>query len=158
MDQKLRKKRYKIANKKEFSNVEKSMTKKKYPPMGCQHLYLLFLSAVLILAMLVGCGSSTADLEAVDYTPLPGDDWQISTPAEQGLDPMLVAEFYLNAAELETLYGLLVVKNGHLIAEGYFNEGTVEQKYYMASATRVIHRHWSGLPWSKVVCPARIRR
>jgi len=49
---------------------------------------------------------------------------------------MLVAELYLDATELESLYGLLVVKNGHLIAEGYFNGGRVEQKYYMASATK----------------------
>jgi hypothetical protein len=51
----------------------------------------------------------------------------VSTPAEQGLDPMLVAELYLDATGLSTLYGLLVIKNGHLIAEGYFNEGSVEQ-------------------------------
>ena len=50
----------------------------------------------------------TEELEAVEYTPLPGDDWKLSTSAEQGLDPMLVAELYLNAAELETLDGLLV--------------------------------------------------
>jgi hypothetical protein len=59
--------------------------------------------------MLVGCGPSTEDLEAVEYTPLPGDDWEVSTPAQQGLDPMHLAELYLNAAELETLYGLLVI-------------------------------------------------
>ena len=51
---------------------------------------------------------------------------------------MLVAELYLNAAELKTLNGLLVIKNGHLIAEGYFNEGSVEQKSFMASATKSI--------------------
>jgi CubicO group peptidase (beta-lactamase class C family) len=76
------------------------------------------------------------ELEAVDYTPLPGDDWNVSTPAEQGLDPKLVAELYLDAAELETLYGLLVVKNGHLIAEGYFNQGSVEQKARLQSVTK----------------------
>jgi CubicO group peptidase (beta-lactamase class C family) len=76
------------------------------------------------------------DLEAVVYTPLPGDDWEVSTPAEQGLDPMLVAELYLDAAEMETLYGLLVVKNDRLIAEGYFNEGSVEQKARLQSVTK----------------------
>jgi CubicO group peptidase (beta-lactamase class C family) len=91
---------------------------------------------ILILSTMVGCSPSTAELEAVDYTPLPGDDWKVSTPAEQGLDPMLVAELYLNAAELETLYGLLVIKNGHLIAEGYFNGGSVEQENFLASATK----------------------
>ena len=100
------------------------------------HSFLLFTSVILILSNLVGCGPRTEDLKAVEYTPLPGDDWKVSTPAEQGLDPMLVAELYFNAAELETLYGLLVIKNGHLIAEGYFNEGAVEQLSGRQSATK----------------------
>ncbi len=76
------------------------------------------------------------ELEAVDYAPLPGDDWKVSTPAEQGLDPMRVAELYLDATGLETLYGLLVIKNGHLIAEGYFNEGAVRQLSARQSITK----------------------
>jgi hypothetical protein len=105
------------------------ITREKLTTKRSQGFFILFTSAMLILSMLlVGCGPSTEDLEAVDYTPLPGDDWEVSTPAEQGLDPMLVAELYYNAAELERLYGLLVIKNGYLIAEGYFNEGSVEQK------------------------------
>ena len=103
---------------------------------GCQQAFLLIISAILILLTMVGCGPSTEDLAAVDYTPLPGDDWNVSTPAEQGLDPMLVAELYHNAAELETLYGLLVIKNGRLIAEGYFNEGSVEQLSARQSVTK----------------------
>jgi len=103
---------------------------------------------ILILVLLVGCDGSapsTEDLEAVDYTPLPGDDWQVSTPDEQGLDPMLVAELYQNAAELETLYGLLVVKNGYLIAEDYFNEGSVGQKALLQSAAKSITSALVGL-------------
>ena len=93
--------------------------------------------AISILALLVGCsGPSTEDLQAVDYTPLPGEDWQVSTPAEHGLDPMLLAEFYLDAAELETLYGLLVVKDGELIAEDYFNAGSVEQRPLLQSVAK----------------------
>jgi len=116
---------------------EKTMTKKeKNPSKGHQHSFFLFTSVILILSMLVGCGPSTEDLEAVNYTPLPVDDWEVSTPAEQGLDPMLVAELYLNAAKLERLYGLLVIKNGHLIAEGYFNEGSVDRKNQLQSATK----------------------
>ena len=106
---------------------------------GRQRSFLLIAGVVLILSMLVGCvpsGPSTADLAAVEYTPLPGDDWKVSTPAEQGLDPMLVAEVYYNADKLETIYSLLVVKNGYLIAEGYFNEGSVEQKTRIQSVTK----------------------
>jgi CubicO group peptidase (beta-lactamase class C family) len=104
-----------------------------------QHFFILFASVTLILSMLVGCGPSgpsTEDLLAVEYTPLPGDDWKVSTPAEQGLDPMLVAKLYYNADKLETIYSLLVVKNGYLIAEDYFNEGSVEQKALLQSVTK----------------------
>jgi hypothetical protein len=62
-------------------------------------LLLLITSVILVLSILVGCGPSTEDLEAVDYKPLSRDDWKVSTPAEQGLDPMLVAKMYYNAAE-----------------------------------------------------------
>ena len=106
---------------------------------GRHHPFLLFAGVILILSMLVGCGPSgpsTKDLEAVEYTPLPGDDWKVSTPAGQGLDPMLVAELYYNAAELETIYSLLVIKNGYLIAEDYFNEGSVDQKARLQSVTK----------------------
>jgi CubicO group peptidase (beta-lactamase class C family) len=92
--------------------------------------------AALILSMLVGCGPSEAKLATVDYTPLPGDDWKVSTPEEQGLNPALVAELYLNATELETIYSLLVIKNGYLIAEGYFNDGSIEQLSARHSATK----------------------
>ena len=104
-----------------------------------QHFFLLITSVVLILATLVGCGPggpSIDDLEAVEYTPLAGDGWEVSTPAEQGLDPMLVAELYYNAANLETISGLLVIKNSYLIAERYFNKGSVEQKARIQSVTK----------------------
>jgi CubicO group peptidase (beta-lactamase class C family) len=110
--------------------------KEKYLKKGRQGSFLLITSAILILSMLVGCGPSTEKLEAVDYTPLPGDDWGVSTPADQGLDSELVAELYHNAAELETLYGLLVIKNGHLIAERYFNDGTIDKKNQLQSVMK----------------------
>jgi CubicO group peptidase (beta-lactamase class C family) len=101
-----------------------------------QHRFLLIASAILITSMLAGCGPSAADLEAVDYTPLVREDWKVSTPEEQGLDSMLVAEMYYDAAELETIYSLLVIKNGYLIAEDYFNEGSVDQKDRLQSMTK----------------------
>jgi CubicO group peptidase (beta-lactamase class C family) len=76
------------------------------------------------------------ELEAVEYTPIPGRDWEVSTPAEQGVDPMLVARLYLDATGLSTLYGVLVIKNGHLIAEAYFNEGSIDQVYPRMSITK----------------------
>ena len=62
---------------------------------------------------------------------LAAHDWKVSTPAEQGLDPMLVAELCFKAAELPRLYALLVVKDGYLIAESYSGEGAVHRKNQM---------------------------
>jgi CubicO group peptidase (beta-lactamase class C family) len=96
----------------------------------------LLTGIVLTVFIMLGCGCCTWDLDLVDYTPLPGDDWEVSTPEEEGLDPMQVAELYFNAAKLETLYGLLVVKDGRLIGEGYFNGGIIGRRTVLASVTK----------------------
>ena len=93
-------------------------------------------SAFLSLSVLAGCGPSAKELRAVRYTPLSKGDWKVSTPAEQGLDPMHVAELFYDATKSETLFGLLVVKNGYLIAEGYFNDGAVDRKNFLQSVTK----------------------
>lgn len=91
---------------------------------------------ILILLMLVGCGPSAVELAAVDYTPLPGDDWEVSTPAAEGLDPDMVAELYYDAAKLDSIYSLLIIKNDKLIAEKYFNDGSINLKSNLQSATK----------------------
>ncbi len=50
------------------------------------------ISMIITLSVLTGCGPSTAEIAAVDYRPLEGDDWEVSTPEEEGLDPKLVAD------------------------------------------------------------------
>jgi len=103
---------------------------------GRRHSSLLITNVTLTLSILVGCNPRTDELGVVEYTPLSGSSWKVSTPAEQGLNPKLVAELYLDAAELPTLYGLLVLKNGHLIAEGYLNKGAVTRKNFLQSVTK----------------------
>lgn len=78
------------------------------------------------------------ELEAVEYAPLSRGDWPVSTPAAQDLDAKLVAQAYLEATGLPTLYGLLVVRNGHLIAERYFNQGGIDQLSGRQSATKSV--------------------
>jgi CubicO group peptidase (beta-lactamase class C family) len=98
---------------------------------------LLIITIVLLgLSAMASSGPSIEDLMAVNYTPLPGDDWEVSTPEAQGLDPLLVAEMYYHAAELETIYSLLVIKDGYLIAEDYFNEGSIDKKDRLQSVTK----------------------
>ncbi len=84
-------------------------------------------------------------LAAVDYRPPAAGDWPVSAPAEQGLDPALVAEFYHDAAALETLHSLLVIRNGQLIAEDYFNAGSASHKASLQSASKSIYSALVGL-------------
>jgi len=97
--------------------------------------------AIIILVIWVtgGCGGpSPEELETVEYAPLSRNDWDVSTPEAEGLDPLLVANLYYDASELEKIYSVLVVKNGRLIAEDYFNEGSVAQKALVQSATKSV--------------------
>jgi CubicO group peptidase (beta-lactamase class C family) len=111
---------------------------------GRHRSFQLFTVMILLLSLLAsstlsGCGGpSPEELESVDYSPLAVGDWQVSTPEEQGLDPALVAELYYSAEQLETLYGLLVVKNGYLVAEKYFHGKSISQLSSRASVTKSI--------------------
>ena len=99
-------------------------------------IFLLSAVLILILPALAGCGPSEEDLQAVDYAPVQRADWEVSTLEAEGLDPMLVARMYYNASKLDTIYSLLVVKNGRLVAEKYFNAGSINEMGKRASVTK----------------------
>lgn len=105
------------------------------------------LAAVLVAigSIITACGPSAAELEAVDYAPVTLDEWPVSTPEEQGLDPDLVAELYYNASQLETAYSLLVFKNGYLVAEDYFHIGKPDLQVNIHSVTKSINSALVGL-------------
>jgi len=111
-----------------------------------QHNSLLqVVSMIMILLVLVGCGPSKAELATFDYAPISRDEWPVSTPEEQGLDPELVAELYYNASQLETIYSLLVFKNGYLVAEDYFNIGKPDLQINIHSVTKSINSALVGI-------------
>jgi CubicO group peptidase (beta-lactamase class C family) len=121
-------------------NLDKIIKSRSWRPL------LIITSGILILSMLIGCnGPSPEALAAVDYTPLPNGEWEISTPEEQGLDPQLVAELYYKAAQLETAYSLLIFKNGFLVAEDYFNIGSPDLQVNIHSVTKSINSALVGI-------------
>lgn len=62
-----------------------------------------------------------------------GDDWEVSTPAAEGLDPDRIAELYCHATKLDSIYSLLIIRNGKLIAEKYFGDGSIDLKSNLQS-------------------------
>ena len=110
-----------------------------------RNTWLIVLTFLVIITCLVGCDApAEADLEAVNYNPAPSDEWEISTPEDQGLDPNLIAKFYSKAAQLPTAYSLMVFKNGYLVAEDTFN-GYVGQQVNIHSVTKSINSALVGL-------------
>ena len=72
-----------------------------------------------------------------DYWPTSA--WQISTPEMQGMDAAklsIAKEFVQN--RLPDAYSLLVVKNGYLVYEKYFRNGSPERVADIASATKSV--------------------
>ncbi len=96
------------------------------------------LAGVLGLAACAGEPDPTPEeLAAVEYAPpAQVEGWEVSTPQAQGLDPDLVAEVYWRAERLESIYSLLVIKNGYLVAEKYYRVGGPYQKTNVQSVTK----------------------
>jgi len=105
--------------------------------------------AVLLPILLAGCG-----MRSVDYTPIEREDFAVSNPEEQGLAPKLLDRFYKNAAELDTIYSLLVIKNSHLIAESYFNGGEMDKRADLASVTKSYTSALAGLALEQGCLPS----
>jgi CubicO group peptidase (beta-lactamase class C family) len=126
------------------------MDKKKILQLHSKYSVFLITGLILIaLAVPAGCGPSKEDLAMVEYAPLPGDDWAVSTPEEQGLDPLIFAETYYKASKIETIYSLLVIKNGRLIAEKYFNQGSIDEMGKRASVTKSYTSALTGIALDK---------
>ena len=109
------------------------MARYKHPPQG--RIFFVFLLLSLFGSLISGC-TTPENIGEADYLPLDTEEWQISTPGEQGINPHLIESFYADAAEMETLYGLLVIKDGALIAEKYFNGGSIDRRQDLASVTK----------------------
>jgi CubicO group peptidase (beta-lactamase class C family) len=48
-------------------------------------------------------------------------DWETATPASQNIDPVKLAKAFQHADTLSHLHSLLVIRNGKLVSEEYFN-------------------------------------
>lgn len=104
--------------------------------------------------LLTACGPSASELAQVEYAPAVRDDWPVATPAEVGLEPERLARLYWDAARVESIRSLLVVKDGRLVAESYFQDGGVDTPTNLQSATKSVTSALVGLAIQDGCIPA----
>ncbi len=63
-------------------------------------------------------------------------NWEISTPEEERLNPDTLAKAFEKAENLDFLYSLLIIKNGKLVAEKYYNGKTASDPHDVHSVSK----------------------
>ena len=71
----------------------------------------------LLFLFFVGC-----DMNVLVKDPSnPIDEWETTTPEEQGLDSNLLSRAFAKADQMNFVNSILIVRNEHLVADIYFN-------------------------------------
>ena len=76
-----------------------------------QHMKKITVVFLLIIFMATACDQDIPD----------AGKWPVSSPKAQGMDRHKIDQAYDEAARLGFVDGLLVIRNGYLVAEGYYN-------------------------------------
>lgn len=105
---------------------------------------LLYVFILIAIPLLYSCGKEEEEVYAWQPVDL-GDGLMVSSAVEQGVDSLTIDQAYRRAQKLDNLYSLLILKNGYLIAEGYFNKVTINDARPTASVTKSITSALAGI-------------
>ena len=98
------------------------------------------LAVLMVLSLNVGCVGTSAMPTAAnepDYWPTEG--WQSSSPEAQGMDSERLAQMFEYIEEKDIhLHSLLIVRNGYLVTEAYFEPYDQAAYHQMASMTKSV--------------------
>jgi CubicO group peptidase (beta-lactamase class C family) len=64
--------------------------------------------------------------------------WPVSTPEAEGMDAEALEAAIVELRRIASLNSLLIVRNGHLVVEEYFNGHRAEESYEIASVSKSI--------------------
>lgn len=94
-----------------------------------------------------------------DTPPYPQPSWPESTPSEQGIDPAgLEAADQFIRTQCPTRYSLLVIRNGYIVYERYYNGNTVSRLNAMASMTKSFVTALAGIAAAEGAIPSLDRK
>ena len=78
------------------------------------------------------------------YPPLTGSVWETKTAASLGWDETMLQQAFDYAATKNT-YGLIVLQNGKIVKEQYWNNWTKDTRYFIASAGKSVVAFVAGI-------------
>jgi CubicO group peptidase (beta-lactamase class C family) len=107
-------------------------------------MYKLFISLILALGILSCSKDETAAPniptpvpEAYYYPPLTGSEWTTKTVASLSWDSLKLEEA-LNYAGARSSYGVIILQNGRIVKEKYWNSWNQGTRYFIASAGKSV--------------------
>jgi CubicO group peptidase (beta-lactamase class C family) len=101
-----------------------------------------FLSIMLVLLCLVPACYPGLFKQAY----FPNDEWQSSTPEEQGLDSTLILQMFREIQDKSIdIHSFLLVRNGYLVTEAYFDPYTQDIKHPVHSITKSVTSMLTGI-------------
>ena len=108
--------------------------------------YLLLL---IILFCFSNCKKDTDPVTTIPineyyYPPLTGDAWDIKTAASINWDESLLQNAF-DYAGTKSTYGLIVLHNGKIVKEQYWNGWNKNTRYYIASAGKSVVAFLAGI-------------
>ncbi len=100
----------------------------------------IFSCLLIFLLLMTGCTSQksiSVQVPEPDYWPTAG--WKSSIPEAQGMDSELLAEMLeeINAHQT-SIHSVLVIRNGYVVTEAYFDPYTRDTKMHVQSVTKSI--------------------
>jgi CubicO group peptidase (beta-lactamase class C family) len=100
----------------------------------------IFFCLLIFIVLMTGCTSQKSVAVRVpepDYWPT--SEWKSSTPEAQGMDSELLAKMLEEISANKTnIHSVLIIRNGYLVTEAYFQPYTRDTKMHIQSVTKSV--------------------
>ncbi len=102
---------------------------------------------LVFFTFVAGCKKSPVPVpvnEEYYFPPLTGNQWEVKSPVQLGWDTTKLNDAFEYAGSKST-YGLIVLQNGRIVKEQYWNNWTNDTRYYIASAGKSVLAFLMGI-------------
>jgi CubicO group peptidase (beta-lactamase class C family) len=105
--------------------------------------------SIFILVLFASCGSESADpkptpVDTMYFPPISGDNWETKTISDLGWKQTAVQPL-LDYLELKHSKGFIILVNGRIVLENYFNGHSATTGWYWASAGKTLTATMTGI-------------